>query len=104
STCLTTADEGKSLATPTKLHVNCSFGRKLEELIVHRLVEYSSFIRKFLSARAHIGEKGQMEEVLTNPVLDRFKPVSELGRFRSQVLLLAVEIVHVSCDPTGYII
>jgi len=50
---------------------------------VLRLVEYSSFILKFLSARAHIGEKGQMEEVLTNPVLDRFKPVSELGRFRS---------------------
>ena len=45
-----------------------------------RLVEYSSFILKLLSARAHIGEKSQMEEVLTNPVLDRFKPVSELDR------------------------
>ena len=66
-----------------------------------RLVEYSSFILKLLSARAHIGEKSQMEEVLTNPVLDRFKPVSKLGRFRSQVLLLVVKIVHVSSDPAG---
>jgi len=67
---------------------------------VLRLVEYSSFILKFLSARGHIGEKSQMEEVLTNPVLDRFKPVSELGRFRNEVLLLAVKVVHVSSDST----